>query len=163
MYVGVYAYLYTYVYGYMRICPYACVGVKRVFIFICMCLVACCSDSDPFVRSKLGNMIFGFVSILDAMHRRFEDRFMGWSVDQYGFMQWRPDGDSVSKPRHFMWVFVLMSFSFLPLLCFIRIISCDFILYFTSLTCCITSWGICNFYLIWVVDMSLYRYHFMCW
>jgi len=39
---------------------------------------------------------------------------------------------------------VLMSFSSLPLLCFIRIISCDFILYFTGLTCCITSWDIIN-------------------
>jgi len=33
-----------------------------------MCLVACYSDSDPFVRSKLDNRRFGFVSVLDSMH-----------------------------------------------------------------------------------------------
>jgi len=37
MYVGVCVYLYMYVCGYTRMCPYACVGVKHVFLFICMC------------------------------------------------------------------------------------------------------------------------------
>ena len=55
---------------------------------------------------------FGFVLVVDPIHRRFENRSMRWSVDQYRFVQWRPDGDSIPKPRHFIWAFVLV---YLPL------------------------------------------------
>jgi len=34
-----------------------------------------------------------------------------WSRDSYRFVQWRSDDDSNSKPRHFMWVSALVSFS----------------------------------------------------
>jgi len=48
MYIGVYVYLYMYVCGYTRLCPYARVGAKHVFMFICLCFVTCYSISDSF-------------------------------------------------------------------------------------------------------------------
>ena len=56
-----------------------------------------------------------FVLVVDPIHWRFKDRSIGWSKDSYWFVQWRPDGDSDTKPRHFMWVFFvyLLSFSVL--------------------------------------------------
>ena len=136
-------------------------------------LVVCYNVSDLFgeIRTQLQETRTRsrFMLIVDPIHRRFEDLSIGWSVDQYRFVQWRPDGNSVPKPRHFMWVFVLMSFSSLPLLCFIRIISCDFILCFTSLTYCITSWGIsdcssyfCNWYKLVSVLFHVLVVH-RCW
>jgi len=51
-----------------------------------------------------------------------------------------------SKPRHFMWVFALVSFSYLLLPVgvnvFIRIISCDRLIYFASMIIYIISWDI---------------------
>jgi len=92
---------------------------------VCMCTymfvyhrvysVACCSDSDLLVRYELGNRSFGFMFVVHSIHWRFEDRSMGWSEDPYRLMQWRPDVDSVPKPRHFMWVFALISFPYLLL------------------------------------------------
>jgi len=55
----------------------------------CMCLctgvcscefmysVACCSDSDSFVRSKLSYERFEFVLVMDPIARQFENRPMG--------------------------------------------------------------------------------------
>ena len=81
-----YVYLYMYVCGCTRVrihmwcaCMDTCVSV----FFLCvdspssMCLVACYSVSDSFVRSELGNERFRFVPIPDLIHRRFEHRSMG--------------------------------------------------------------------------------------
>jgi len=82
-------------------------------------------------------------TVVDPTHRRFEDRPMGVFRGSYRFVQWRPDGDSFPKPRHFMWVFALVSFSlFTVLSCVLYvscIITCDRLLYFISLITCITS------------------------
>jgi len=50
------------------------------------------------------------------INRRFEDRSMGWSVDQCQFVQWRSDSDSVPKSRYFMWVFLVFLLSILILI-----------------------------------------------
>ena len=52
---------------------------------------------------------------MDSIHCRFEDRPMRWSENSYRFVQWRPDGDSDPNSRHYMWVFILMLFSYLLL------------------------------------------------
>jgi len=131
--------------------------IECIHVYVCMCVcyiimcmtpwvIACCSDLDSFVRSELGNRRSRLRVRCDPMHWRFEDRSMGWSGDPYRFVQWRPDGDSDTKSRHFMWVFVLMLFLYLLLpvgvYVTIRIISCDHVMYFTSMITCITSWDI---------------------
>jgi len=148
IYAGVHICLHVYIMECIHVRGYFCVRScvwLRVAVF-----------RIRLVRSGLLQEIrtrFRFVLVVDPIHRRFEDRSMRWSVDQCWFVQWRPDDISVPKLCHFMWVFDLMSFSYLRLLLdidvFIRIISCDFILYFTSLTCCITSGDIsdCSPYL----------------
>ena len=106
-------------------------------------------DPDPLQETQTRSE---FVLVVDPIHRRFEDQFMGWSVDQYWFVQWRSDGDSVLKLCHFMWVFVMCISLFTVVgmrLHVTLIISCDFLLYFISLITCITSWDIynCSLYL----------------
>ena len=111
---------------YMCICVRGCthvyrrarVSVECIFIFICMFGCVLQYFGTRLVRSwplKETRTRSRFVLVLEPMHRQFEDRFMGWSVDQYRFVQWRPDGDSLPKLRHFMWVFAFVSFSYLPL------------------------------------------------
>jgi len=68
-------------------------------------------DPDPFGEIWTHYRRFGLELVMDPMHWRFENRPMGWSVDQYRFVQWRPEGDSVTKLRHFMWVFAFVLFS----------------------------------------------------
>ena len=149
----------------VRVCVCMHVWVLSMHLYLFVCSVACYSVSDPFgeIRTQLQETRTRsrFVLVVDPIHRRFENRSMGWSVDQYRFVQWRPDGDSVSKPHHFMWMFVLVSFSFLPLLCFIRIISCDFILPVWLAVSLHDTLVIVH--LICVIYMSLYQCHFMCW
>ena len=146
MYVGVCVYLYTYIC--LGVCLNTCmctVGCSYDF----KCVVMCDSDPDPFRRFELSNgrprTWFRFVPIMYPIHRQFEDRPMGWSGDLYQFVQWRPDGDSVPKLRHFMWVFVLVYFIIyryrFALTCYSYHL-CDFLLYFTSLITCTTSWDI---------------------
>ena len=145
---------------------YACLGVcmSTYMYVLCVCVqvyvhMSSCiwlhgySVLDSFVRSELSNRRFRFVPVMDSIHWQFEDRPMRWSRDQYQFVQWRPDGDSDSKTRHFMCVFVLMSFSYILLPVgvhvAIRIISCDRLIYFTSMITCIISCDVseCSFYL----------------
>ena len=64
---------------------------------------------DP-TRLRKTRTRFGLVLVMDLIQWRFKNWFMGWSIDQYRFMMWRPEGDLVPKPRHFMWVFVLEYF-----------------------------------------------------
>ena len=63
-----------------------CVGVN--FPFLSLCFVACYNDSDSFVWSELGNKSFGFVPVMDPIHKWFEDRTIGWSGGSYRFLQW---------------------------------------------------------------------------
>ena len=130
IYLCMYRCMYVYACGSVYImCTY-------VFVYQRVRLVACYSVSDLLGRSKLGNRRFRFVPILDPIPRWLEDRSMGWSVGQYRFVQWRPDGVSVPKPCHFMWVFVLMSFPYLPLLFVLFhvtircILQCDYLYHF---------------------------------
>ena len=90
MYVCVYLYMYVCWCTRTCICVHVYVecictcGYVRVYLYVLLCLVACYSDSDPFVQSKLGNRRFGLVPVMDPIHWRFVDRPMRWSVDQYG-------------------------------------------------------------------------------
>ena len=111
-----YVYVCTWVYTYVSVCS----GGYWVYIYIYLyVLVACHGISDLFGEIQTSCRRPGpdpnYV-VVDPTHRRFEDRCIGWSVDQCQFMQWRPDGDSVPKPRHFMWVFVLVYLSLM--ICF---------------------------------------------
>jgi len=97
VYVGIYVYVYKYV--------YICVCTSK-------CVFGCMSQRygpthEIWTRS-------GFVFAVEPIHWRFEDRPMGWFGDSYRFVQWRPDDDSDPKPRHFMWVFAFVLFSYLP-------------------------------------------------
>ena len=135
-----------------------CVRCVYWFPFLSLFLVACYSVSDSLGWSKLGNERFRFIPILDPIHKLFEDRFMEWSVDQYRFVQWRPDGDSVLKLRHFMWVFVLMC---LPLSVCIYMLLLSFHVTFCYI---LSVWLLVSLHetlvivhLIFVIDMSLYH------
>ena len=177
----------TYVYTCVCVCmwryPRAYARVACVYGYMCEYTLCVCVDSptslcvwlhvtsDSFVRSELVNGRFEFVSILNPIHRRFEDQLIRWSRDSYRFMQWRPNGDSVLKSCHFMWV-ILCECLFLYISLFTvvgmhlhvtLIISCDFMLYFTSLIFVSLHETSIIVHLIYVVDMSLHKRHFMCW
>ena len=116
-------YVYTCICMYVIICRcipvYVC-GVCRctcAYLYSCefMFSVACCSVSNSPVRSELGNRRFEFIPVVDPIDWKFEDRLMGWFGDLYWFVLWIPDGDSILKLHHFMWVLSFMYFSYLPL------------------------------------------------
>ena len=125
--VYVCVYLYTYV-G-VRVCVEILESVFSVYLYLIMCWLRatvfriCSVRSGPLQETRTRS---GFVLVVNPIHRQFEDRSIGRSEDQYRFVQWRPDDDSVPKPRHFMWVFVLMSFSYLPLSIYICILLLSF-------------------------------------
>ena len=107
--------VYMYVLVYICIVLCMCTGVYQyvyifVFVWVHVCSFACCSVSDSFVQFELSNKRFGVVPVMDPILWRFEDRPMRWSRDQYRFVLWRSDSDSISKLHHFMWVFVLVYF-----------------------------------------------------
>ena len=120
MYIYVCIEVYVCVYSYrcmhvgIRVCIYMQVWVLSLYLCLYVC-VGCVlqyfgpvwwdpnpatGDPDP-IR---------ICALVDPIHRWFEDRSMRWSIDQYRFVQWRSDGDSIPKPRYFMWVFVLVHF-----------------------------------------------------
>jgi len=103
----------------VRACVSMFGSVFSIYLYLFVCVVACYSilDSLGVIRTQLQETRTGsrFMLVVDPIHRQFEDRLMGWSIDQYRFVQWRPDSDPVRKLRHFMWVFVFVSFSYLPL------------------------------------------------
>ena len=115
----------------MYVCGYTCMYV-HVFMCTCVrvCSVTCCSISDPFGeiqtrcrRSESDSNLYRYGPI----HWRFEDRSMGWSVDQCQFMPWRPDEirfrnlviscECLTSLIKFylvmLWVFVIMYLPFL--------------------------------------------------
>jgi len=71
------------------------VWVFSVYLYLFVCSVACYRVLDPFRRSG-------------PIQWQFEDLSMRWSVNQYRFVQWRPDSDSALKLRHFKWVFLFI-------------------------------------------------------
>jgi len=151
-----------------------CIYISRCFMYVCTCiyvyvylcvLVAYCSDSDSLVRSELGNGRFRFVPVMDPIQMRFENWPIGWFGDLYRFVQWRPDHDSDSKSRNFIWAFALVLFPHLPLsvvhiyvTCFIL---CNHLLYFTSMIICITSWGTSEILLYLFSWYECYQRHLM--
>ena len=78
------------VYIYVCECTRVCMHVWHAYMGTCVsvlcvcvnspssvCLVACYSDSDSFVRSELGNERLEILFVVDSIHCRFEDRPMG--------------------------------------------------------------------------------------
>ena len=142
----------------------------------CVCIYACARcvlqrfrthsrDADLFGKIRTCYRRFRFVPVMNLIHRRFEDRSMGWSADSYRFVQWTPDGNSVPKLRHFMWVFVLMLILYLLLLVCV---------YMLLLSFHMNDWYILPVWLPvslheisvsinfnYVFDLSAYQYHFM--
>ena len=87
------------VYTYMCTCM-----CMYVFVYQCVCLVAYCSDyrpvqwdSDPLPENHFGAR-YGpdTLAIRRLTYRKIQN--------SYWFVQWRPDDDSILKPRHFMWL-----------------------------------------------------------
>jgi len=107
-FVGIYILCVSMYIYYVRVCIVYVWVCVHVYLCMCVyvCIVMCYSISNSFVRSELGNGRF-IVPVIDSIAWRFEDRPMGWSGDPYRFVQWRPDGDSVTKSCHFMWVFLV--------------------------------------------------------
>ena len=58
----------------IRVCVVYVWMRTRVFMFICVRVIACCSDSNPIARSKLNNRRFKFVLVMNLIHWRFEDQ-----------------------------------------------------------------------------------------
>ena len=109
--VFIYVYLtYTSMYLYGRMLDGVHVYVECMCRTYCICIRVSLSVRwhVAAIRTRYGRS--GYVFVVDLIHRQFEDRSTGWFVDQYQFEQWRPDGDSVPKPRHFMWAFILVHF-----------------------------------------------------
>ena len=152
--MGIHVYMgYVHVNGYM-------------LVWVHVCSVTCCIILDSLVRFELGSGRIEFAFVVDPIHGWFKDRSIGWSVDLYRFMQWRPDGNSVPKLHHFMWVFVLVSsllllsvgiyvllVSFHVTVCYILAVWSLVLLHETSL----------SVHLIYLGHLSDYQRHFMCW
>ena len=105
----------------------------------------------------------GFVSVVDPTHRRFKDWSMGWSVDEYRFVQWRPDSDSfrncvISCECLFLCHFLFYRYCVL------------FVLFHVILYYILPVWLAVSLHetllivhLNCEIGISLYQYHFMCW
>jgi len=168
MYVGVPVYVCTCV---VRVCVRVWVCYECVLIPLPLYVFGCVLqrfgfvqwDPDPLQEIRIQ---FRFVPVMDPIHMQLKDRSMRWSVDQYQFVQWRPDGDSGLKPRHLMWVFALVSFPYFSLsILFIYndcIISFDHVIYLTSMINVPFHMTSVIVHLMYLVDMSIYWRHFMC-
>ena len=150
--------LYMYVYMSVHVCVSMHMWVFSMYLYLFVCVGYVPQHFvlrwDPNPASGDPDTI-RIHAVVDPTHRRFEDRSIGWFVDQYQFMQWRPDGDSVPKLRHSMWVFALSHFliyRYLCVLCFTFIISCGYLIYFTSVNIYITLWV-----------MSEHSLYLFCW
>ena len=87
-----YVRMYICMHAYVGVCMYTCMcsvcmGVYPcIYMYVCVTglrvsVVACCNDSDSFVRFELGNERFRFVSVVDPIQRRFEIRISSYSED----------------------------------------------------------------------------------
>jgi len=97
----------TYVYMYTCIWVCTCVSMHP-YVYVCMWLCVLQYgpvwwDPDPFQEIQ---SCARYGPVAQAFWRPNHGMIQG----SYQFVQWRPDGDSDPKPRHFMWVFILMSF-----------------------------------------------------
>ena len=157
IYMGVHVYICVYVVECIRVRGYVCVSScvwLRVAVFRIRLV-----RSGPLQETRTRS---GFVLVVDSIRRKFEDRLMEWSVDQYRFLQWRPDGNSVLKPHHFMWVFV---FVYLPLSVCTYMLLLSFHVTFCYI---LTLWLLVSLHetsvivhLMYLVDMNTYWHHFM--
>ena len=147
----VYSYVYAYMWVYTRIftctCRWrTCMSVLCVCVLIPFLSVFSCviQRYRPFgeIRTCCGRL--NFVFVVDLIHWRFKDRPIRWSRGSYRFVQWRPDGNSDSKSRHFMWVSVLILFSYLlwTVDIYMLLVLFDHLIYFTSVIMRIISWVI---------------------
>ena len=133
------------------VCVYECISV-RVYLYSCeyMCLWLYITARRP--RSYNSDLeaetrtLPGLMLLWSQYAMRFKDRLTRWFGDSYLFVQWRPGDNSDPKSCYFMWVFVLMLFPYLLLPVGVRIsihiISCDRLVYFTSIIMLIISWDI---------------------
>ena len=99
--VYTYVYVCTWVYTYVSVYSGVCLACIYVYMYV---LVACYSVLNPFGELRTSYRTSDPIQVrvvVDPIQWGFEDRSIGWSVDQYQFVQWRPDGDSVPKLRHF--------------------------------------------------------------
>ena len=114
VYTHIYVYICMYMGVHVYVCMCVCVYMWCVYVYECMfvwihlfgCVVTAITDS--FVQSEIGNRRFILVPVMHLIHGWFEDRPMRWSRDPYRFIQWRSGDDLDPRPRHFMWVFVLL-------------------------------------------------------
>ena len=142
-----------------HVCVSSCVRLYVAAIQTCSC------DLNSTMRW------FRFVPIMDPIQWRFKDRPIRWSGDPYRFVQWRPDDDSNSKPRHFMWVFVywsiLISTFYLIVSCeciydfciilfipTIIVIPCTLILFYWYIIYCVTNNVIDSFRYSWQMNIG---------
>ena len=70
--IHVHVYIYVYVLC-VNVCAFLFMGVYVCVTCLCVSVAAYCSDSDPFVRSELGNNRYSFVHIMDPTQLRFKD------------------------------------------------------------------------------------------
>ena len=102
---NVYEYVFVWAYDWRcaRVCRVYVSCVLYMYTCVLECSVACYRDPD---RCRRPGPDLNSFSLWTRYNGDSKTNLWGWSVDQYRFVQWRPDGDSVLKPRHFMWVFV---------------------------------------------------------
>ena len=62
-------YVCVWVYTYVPVCTCGCLACIYIYMYA---LVASYSDSDPFVRSKLGNRRFGLVLVMDPITKAIQ-------------------------------------------------------------------------------------------
>ena len=165
--------LYMYVCGYTCMCPCACVGVNRVFIFICMCWLratafhVCLVSFEPNYRRPRPD------PDSCSLWTRYNDdlKTVLWDDPSISTGSCSEDQTAIR-----FWNCVISCEC--SLLCIYRcryalhvdlIISCNFLLYFTSLITFITSWDIhdcplysCNWYLL-VLALFHALVVYRCW
>ena len=128
-------------YGYMRECI-LCVYWLPI---LSVCSVASYSDPDPFGEIRTHYRRFEFVLVVDPIDWRFENR--SWDDPEIGVSSCNADQTTIRFQNHV----ILCECYFLCISLFTvddmrlhvtLIISCDFLLYFTSLISCITPWAV---------------------
>jgi len=138
-----------------------------------MCLDVCCSVLDPFGEFRISNGRLGFVFVMNSIRwwfknwsmRLFGGRTASCSEDQTAIrFQNRVISCECLLLPFFSWFTVANIY-----LCFTFIISSDYLIYFISITTCITLWDIsdCSPYLSsWYEHLSA-SFHMLvfhrCW
>ena len=153
--------------AWVYVCPMnVCLGMCIKYVCMCVYVYGCMfvwvhglgcvlQRSDPFAEIRTRCRRLEFVFADDLIRWRFKNWPIGWFGDSYQFVQWRPDGDSVPKPCHFMWVFVYWSIS---ISAFYLNVSCACIYYSVHVG------HYCNIVMLWYyfIDISLLCYQQYC-